>query len=377
MKKRTRVLVAMSGGVDSAVACFLLKEQGFDVKGANMRFWEYEEPSKNDKQRISSCCSPEDLNDAEKVARSLDIPFYVLKMEENFQETVIKPFIADYQNAKTPNPCVNCNTFIKFGDFFKKTMTLGFDYIATGHYANIKRCNNGRYAIFPAQDHHKDQSYYLYGLSQEALAKTIFPLAHYTKQKVKEIAQDNNLPVAHKPESQEICFIPDNNYRSFLKRKQVQFKSGYIRNSEGEILSKHQGKENYTIGQRKGLNISSKKALYVLDIQEEGDIIVGSKEELECKQFYCIDTVFQGLAAKEFDTNKIYVKAQIRYNSPALSAVIFKETNFSQEFYSQKIVIKVEMLESCYAVTPGQTVVFYDKEDGSILAGGKIKKEFA
>ncbi len=363
----------MSGGVDSAVAAFLLKEQGFDVKGANMRFWEYEAPQRDQKKRISSCCSPEDLGDAEKVANSLGISFYALKMEKDFHEKVIAPFISDYQNAKTPNPCVHCNTFIKFGDFFKKTTNLGFDYIATGHYANIKQRKNGRHAIFPAKDHHKDQSYYLYGLSQAAMKKTIFPLADYTKEEVRRIAKENYLPVAQKPESQEICFIPDNDYRAFLKRKKINFQSGYIRDSQGRILSKHQGKENYTIGQRKGLGISHQEALYVLDIQQGGDIIVGNKAELQNKRFYCADTIFHGLASEELHGEGVNVKVQIRYNSPQLSAIIFREKSFYPDL-SYKNTIRVEMLESCYGVAPGQTVVFYDDEDGSILAGGKIKK---
>ena len=368
-----KVLVAMSGGVDSAVAAFLLKEQGFDVKGANMRLWEYQAPQGEHKNKSSSCCSPEDLGDAEKVAHSLGISFYTLKMEADFHEKVIVPFISDYQNAKTPNPCVHCNTFIKFDEFFKKTTSLGFDYIATGHYANIQQRKNGRYAIFPARDHNKDQSYYLYGLSQEAMKKTIFPLANYTKKEVRHIAQKHHLPVAQKPESQEICFIPDNDYRAFLKRQKINFQSGYIRDSQGRILSKHQGKENYTIGQRKGLGISHHEALYVLDIQQEGDVIVGSKEELQRKEFYCTDTIFHGLASEELHEEGVNVKAQIRYNSARLSAIIFPEKDVDQKL-SYKNTIRVTMLEACYGVAPGQTVVFYDEQDGSILAGGKITK---
>ena len=354
----------MSGGVDSAVSAFLLREQGFEVKAANMRFWEYEAPA-NSQKKITSCCSPEDLGDAEKVARSLEIPFYVLKMEESFQEKVIESFITDYQNAKTPNPCVHCNTFIKFGEFFEKTMTLGFDHIATGHYADLKKRENGRYAVFPAKDPHKDQSYYLYGLSQETMEKTIFPLAGYTKEEVRKIALENHLPVARKPESQEICFIPDNDYRTFLKKRGVKFQNGYIRDPRGRILAKHDGKEKYTVGQRKGLGISHKEPLYVLKIQEDGDVIVGVKEELEHKVFYCMDTNFQGMAPQELCHEGVHVKAQIRYNSRPLSAVIFRE-NPSQD------TLRVEMQETCYAVSPGQTVVFYHEKENSILAGGKI-----
>ena len=331
----------------------------------------------------------------------MNIPFYVLKMEREFHEKVISHFISDYKAAKTPNPCVHCNTFIKFGDFFEKTMELGFERIATGHYASIKQRANGRYAVYPAKDHHKDQSYYLYGLSQEALSKTIFPLAEHTKTEVRNIACENRLPVAAKPESQEICFIPENDYRKFLKKNGTEFQGGYIRDSQGRILGKHNGKEKYTIGQRKGLGIAQGKPLYVLEIQTTGDVIVGSKEELECRVFYCSQTIFQGLAPTELGKEGIKVKVRIRYNSSLVSAIIFKEEQInkhecwngqasvcesavgapqtclsahSNKSNSSEIVIRIETQEPCFAAAPGQTVVIYDQNEGCILAGGKISR---
>ncbi len=376
-----KVLVAMSGGVDSAVSAFLLKQKGYHVTGANMRFWEYQKDTpphktqeKNSispsKKRITSCCSPEDILDAEKTAKKLGIPFYTLKMEKEFHGKVISYFISDYQKGRTPNPCVHCNTFIKFGEFYSKAEMLGFDQIATGHYASIKKLPNGRYTIYPAKDHLKDQSYYLYGMSQHALEKTFFPLENITKNEVREIAQKNNIQVAQKPDSQEICFIPENNYRNFLKQRNVNFQEGFIRDSQGRILGKHQGKENYTVGQRKGIGVSTGKPLYVLQILENGDIIVGSADELDQRNFYCEYPVFQGLSSNDLGTTGIEVLAQVRYNSKPVKATIVKE-DLSDAV--NKMIIKVKLKEPAWPITPGQSVVFYEPKEKYILAGGKIK----
>ena len=351
----------MSGGVDSAVSAYLLKRKGFRVIGANMRLWEY--PKTGEQKKTASCCSPEDLADADQTARYLGIPFYSIKMEEDFKNKVIRPFIADYSQAKTPNPCVHCNTFVKFGEFFKKANSLGFEYIATGHYSSVIKRKNGRWAIYPARDLHKDQSYYLYGLSQEALSRTLFPLSELLKDEVRKIARENKIPVAEKSESQEICFIPNNNYRDFLKAHKVSFQTGFIRDTAGRILKKHSGKENYTVGQRKGLGLSSRYPLYVLEIRNDGDMIVGGKEELKRDHFYCKDTVFQGMEASELDHREIQTLASIRYNSKPINVSLSRVSDDTLE---------INPLEECYGITPGQSVVFYDIQEQCILAGGKI-----
>lgn len=374
--ERKRVLCAMSGGVDSAVSAYLLKEQGHEVIGANMRFWEYKDAPAGDacetpivtKHKITSCCSPEDMADAERSARGMGIPFYALKMEADFRENVIDPFIADYQNGLTPNPCVHCNTYIKFGEFYEKATALGFDQIATGHYADIVHLPNGRWAVAPASDKKKDQSYYLYGMSQESLARTIFPLAKIIKDDARRIAEENKIPVARKPDSQEICFIPDNDHKAFLKREGASMRPGYFRDRLGAILGKHEGSVGLTIGQRKGLGVAGfAEAQFVIDILSNGDVILGPREELERRTFYIRDVIFQGVAEDDRAWSEgVPCSVQIRYNGVPLSATVYLEAG-------AKPLLRVELESPAWAVTPGQAGVLYDREGGFIIAGGKIR----
>jgi tRNA-specific 2-thiouridylase len=355
-----KIIVAMSGGVDSAVTAGLLLEQGYEVIGVNLRTWEYDSTSCDTTKK--SCCSPEDIKDARDVGLKFKIPFYVIKMEKVFGEKVIDRFINDYKNGMTPNPCVECNTFVKFGALFEKAKVLGISKIATGHYAKIKFIN-GRYAIANALDKKKNQAYYLYGLSQENLANTIFPLGEMEKSQVREHARRFGLSVAEKKESQEICFIPENDYRSFLRKKNVSFTPGFFKLRNGNIIGKHNGKEAFTIGQRKGLGISWKTSLYVISIEDDGTVYLGQEEETVCESFEVESINFQGLLPLK-DGESVNCKVQIRYrHTPALATLTY-----------QKEIYKVEMKEPVYSVTPGQSAVFYPIEGDYILCGGIIKK---
>ncbi|WP_016759536.1 tRNA 2-thiouridine(34) synthase MnmA [Leptospira weilii] len=355
-----KIIVAMSGGVDSAVTAGLLMEEGYEVIGVNLRTWEYEAPACDTTKK--SCCSPEDIRDARDVGLSLKIPFYVVKMEKVFQEKVIDRFIDDYRRGKTPNPCVECNTFVKFGALFEKAKALGIDKIATGHYARIVR-NGERYAIANGIDVGKNQAYYLYGLSQENLKNVTFPLGGMTKPEVREIARRMGLSVANKAESQEICFIPENDYRKFLKKKNVEFTPGFFKLRDGRIIGKHNGRENFTIGQRKGLGIAWKNPLYVIAIEDDGSVILGEENETYTESFSVIDANYQGFAPLG-EGESIECRVQVRYRHTPIRCRITK--------MNEDLV--VNPLEEVRGVTPGQSAVFYPLDSDYLLLGGIIRK---
>ncbi len=358
--EKEKVIVAMSGGVDSSVAAGILLEQGYDVIGVNIRTWDYESQSCDPVKK--SCCSPEDIHDARNVALTFNIPFYVVKMEDVFGEKVIDKFVSDYKNGMTPNPCVECNTFVKFGALSEKAQALGISKIATGHYAKI-HFSNGRYAVSFGSDLKKNQAYYLYGLSQENLANTIFPLGSMVKEEVRALAKKYDLTVADKSESQEICFIPENDYRIFLKRKNLEFTEGFFKFSDGRIIGKHKGKENFTIGQRKGLGVSWKNPLFVISIEDDGTVILGEESECYVESFRVSALNFQGLA-QQVSGSSFECRVQVRYrHSPVLCKVTFFE-----EF------CEVSVLEDVKGVTPGQSAVFFPIEGDYILFGGTIDK---
>jgi tRNA-specific 2-thiouridylase len=368
----SRVIVAMSGGVDSAVVALMLRERGYDVIGVNLRVWEYEASSCDPKKK--SCCSPEDIQDARAVGMQIDIPFYVLRMEKVFEEKVMDRFVRDYASARTPNPCVECNTFVKFGALFAKARDLNIETIATGHYAGIRRLSNGRYAIRAGKDGRKNQAYYLYGLSQEVLKASYFPLADMTKEEVRDIARQHGLVVAEKEESQEICFIPDNDYRKFLEKRGVTFTPGYFRDEEGRILGKHSGREKFTVGQRKGLGISWKEPLYVIRIEENGDVILGPVERTQCSEFFVEQVQCMGLSEEELRsaTSGIEARVQIRYRSTPVRCRV----SYSDESPAAGLRLHVELLEPASSVTPGQSAVFFPPPETTpsdwIMMGGVI-----
>ncbi|WP_155722286.1 tRNA 2-thiouridine(34) synthase MnmA [Leptospira weilii] len=355
-----KIIVAMSGGVDSAVTAGLLMEEGYEVIGVNLRTWEYEAPACDTTKK--SCCSPEDIRDARDVGLSLKIPFYVVKMEKVFQEKVIDRFIDDYRHGKTPNPCVECNTFVKFGALFEKAKVLGIDKIATGHYARVVR-NGERYAIANGIDVEKNQAYYLYGLSQENLKNVTFPLGGMTKPEVRDIARRMGLPVANKAESQEICFIPENDYRKFLKKKNVEFTPGFFKLRDGRIIGKHNGRENFTIGQRKGLGIAWKNPLYVIAIEDDGSVILGEENETYTESFSVIDANYQGFAPLG-EGESIECRVQVRYRHTPIRCRVTK--------MNEDLV--VNPLEEVRGVTPGQSAVFYPLDSDYLLLGGIIRK---
>ena len=351
MKKR--VVVAMSGGVDSSVAAALLLKKGYDVSGITMCFNLPDHPRSEPR-----CCGASAITDARRVSALLGIRHYVLNFSREMENEVIADFIREYQGGRTPNPCVRCNEFIKFGALLKKAMALEADYLATGHYARIIK--NGSCHLLKARDKKKDQSYFLYRFNQERLRRIIFPLGGHTKDAVKKLAKRMKLGVAEKKESQEICFIP-RNYRIFLKERirPSLFRPGRILDDKGNVIGTHQGIALYTIGQREGLGISCGCPVYVSDIDAADNIIrVSNRRGLYRRRFIVKDLVFPSGAPKR----KRRLGVRVRYLTPEVSADLepFKDR------------ARVLLGEPVFAITPGQSAVFYDKE--RVVGGGVIEE---
>jgi tRNA-specific 2-thiouridylase len=352
MKKR--VVVAMSGGVDSSVAAALLKEQGYEVIGLTMCFNLAE---KNDDK--PSCCGLAGIEDARSVCQRLRIRHYVLNLNKDFYQEVIQNFYQEYLSGRTPNPCVRCNQFIKFGILLKKAINLGVQFLATGHYARILESTQG-YLLKKAKDRKKDQSYFLYSLTQAQLKHVIFPLGNFTKSKVRQLAFDFGLKVAAKQDSQEICFLPDGKYGDFIKAKgQGNVKPGNFVGKNGNILGLHQGVAFYTIGQRHGLGIAAGYPLYVTQINvQDNRVSLGRRQEVYKSAFIIKEGHFLNKPPKK----KIEIKVRIRYNHKEALATVYPGKD------KQKVIFKRPQ----FAVTPGQSAVFYDKD--TVLGGGIIQK---
>ncbi len=360
-RKRGTVLVAMSGGVDSSVAAALLQRRGYEVIGVTMQIWQESHPD----PRHGGCCSLGAVEDARRVARRLGIPHYVLNFRRIFADTVIRDFVHEYRSGRTPNPCVQCNRFVKFDALLKKADELGCDFIATGHYARVRfNPRTGRWNLLRARDKHKDQSYVLYMLTQEQLARTLFPLGMMTsKEQTRRIAAELGLWTANKPDSQEICFVAHaGGYHQFLREITPDaFQPGAIRDVHGRVLGTHNGIALYTVGQRRRLNLFSTVPLYVLRIvPEENAIIVGTEDQLYEREMVVEQIHWSSIPSLQ-EPLKAMVK--IRYNAPAAPAWVYPG--------DAPDTVRVVFDQPVRAITPGQIAVFYRGE--TVVGGGTIR----
>ncbi|AJE02612.1 tRNA 2-thiouridine(34) synthase MnmA [Geobacter pickeringii] len=361
LKDKQRIVVAMSGGVDSSVAAALLKEEGHEVIGISMQVWDYSKFTAPDGEKFGTCCSLDDIYDARRVAEQVGIPFYVVNFEEEFQRLVIDDFVDEYFRGRTPNPCVRCNERIKFALLLHKARELGADYLATGHYARIEGGEDGRLHLLRGLDPGKDQSYFLFTLTQEQLGRILFPLGGMTKPEVRQLAARYALRVAEKGESQEICFVPDNDYVRFLEEERGAGEmAGEIVDRAGNVLGRHEGTYRYTVGQRRGLGIAHPHPLYVVGVDAaRRQVIVGPKEELLAAGLTAANVTWIAPPAAE----TVEATCKIRYrHHPVPCLVTVREGGRAE----------VRFREPEKSVTPGQAVVFYAGDE--VLGGGWIEE---
>ncbi|MDF2950988.1 MAG: tRNA (5-methylaminomethyl-2-thiouridylate)-methyltransferase [Anaerocolumna sp.] len=353
--EQKKVVVGMSGGVDSSVAAYLLKKQGYDVIGVTMQIWQDEDNFTQEES--GGCCGLSAVDDARRVANALEIPYYVMNFKREFKAAVIDYFAEEYLKGHTPNPCIACNRYVKWESLLKRSLDIGADYIATGHYARVVQLENGRFTLQKSATAAKDQTYALYNLTQYQLSHTLMPVGEYTKEEIREIAKGINLRIANKPDSQEICFIPDKDYAKFITDYTGETpKEGNFVTPDGKIIGKHKGIIHYTVGQRKGLNLAMGHPVFVLAIRPEtGEVVIGNSDEVYSDKLQAGNLNFMAIEDLE---GEMTVDAKIRYSHKGSKCTVRK--------------IKEDTVECIFeepqrAITPGQAVVFYQ---GDIVIGG-------
>lgn len=363
MSHKGKVLVAMSGGIDSTVVALMLHHQGYEVIGITMKTWDYASAGSSKKE--TGCCNLDSFNDARAAAVQHGFPHFVLDIREEFGDFVIENFVDEYMAGRTPNPCVMCNTHIKWRALLKRANALDCDFIATGHYAKVRLHDNGRYVISKGKDETKDQSYVLWGLDQELLSRTIMPLGIYQKTEIRQMAHDLGYPeLAKKSESYEICFVPDNDYRGFLKRRvdglEELVAGGNFIDKTGKILGKHKGYPFYTIGQRKGLEIAMGRPVFVTHIiPEKNTVVLGDIEDL--------DEI--GMQVSRLNMGKYET---ISHGMEATAKIRYKDSGSLCNMYPNERGLEVKFYEPVKGIAPGQSAVFYEGDD--VIAGGIINR---
>lgn len=354
----SKVVVGMSGGVDSSVAAYLLKKQGYDVIGVTMQIWQDEDHEVDEEN--GGCCGLSAVDDARRVANQLGIPYYVMNFKDTFKENVIDYFIEEYLQGRTPNPCIACNRYVKWESLLQRSMAIGADYIATGHYARVQQLPNGRYTLKRSATLAKDQTYALYNLTQEQLKRTLMPVGEYSKDEIRQMAEEIGLQVASKPDSQDICFVPDGDYAGFIEETADRHvPEGNFVTPDGKVLGRHKGIIHYTVGQRKGLGLALGYPAFVLEIRPEtNEVVIGTHAESMADTLRANHLNFMSI---EDLTEPLHVFTKIRYNHKGVWATIEKTGE-------DEILCTFD--EPQRAVTPGQAVVFY--EGDYVLGGGTI-----